>query len=721
MQSLVSFFTGLTGSGDKSAGTIQKINDARQALRRYSDAELRAACQSAETLEETLAIAAVAAARVLKLEMFDVQLRGALAMAAGRIAEMQTGEGKTLAAVPAAIWYARKGRGVHVMTANDYLARRDAKWMGDIYRLLGFSVGTIQQGMTVAERQAAYRADITYATGNEVGFDYLRDQMAFHADQQVHRPFAAAIIDEADSILIDEARIPLVIAGGGDDEETFTLRADSTVRQLHSGSDFIIQESGRNVTLTDAGTRRAEELLGCGNLYEPSNLPLLAALQNALHAHSLLRRDVDYIVKNGAVESVDEWKGRVVQNRRWPAGLHTALEVKERVAARRNGTILGSITLQNLVALYPEVCGMTGTAASQAEEFRKVYGLEVEVIPTNRPMIRADHPYVLCPTKAEKERAVIDEIHRAHSTGQPVLVGTASVEESERLSALLGDLPHQVLNARQDEAEAAIIARAGERNAITISTNMAGRGTDIRLGEGVAALGGLYVIGTNRHESRRIDNQLRGRAGRQGDPGESRFFVSYEDPLVVKYGGSSPAEVQRMAEGQNLEIRLFLEKYESAVEGQRMKLQALRQAVLTGEKACASELERVVTLRTIDDLWSRHLFEVAELRSGVVFVSWGGRDPLHEFLTRVDQWFQELEASLDGEIARRLAEAKDGGTDPTDRGAVWTYITHDQAYEGWYQRAAKGTIRKYELARRLAEWIGRPWADEARPGGNPHP
>jgi preprotein translocase subunit SecA len=602
------------------------------------------------------------------------------------------------------------------MTANDYLARRDAKWMGDIYRLLGLSVGAIQQGMSVQERRAAYRCDVTYATGTELGFDYLRDQMAFYPDQQVHREFAVAVIDEADSILIDEARIPLVIAGGSDDQGIYPVVADSCAHQLFAGRDFTIEDSSRNIILTDSGIRRAEEILGCGNLYAPANLPMLAALQNALHAYTLLHRDVDYIVKNSKVESVDEWKGRIVENRRWPEGLHTALEIKERVATKREGKVLGSITLQNLVALYPQVCGMTGTAASQAEEFRKVYGLEVEVIPTNRPVIRRDYKDALCDTKVEKFEVVADEIRAAYAEGQPVLLGTGSVEESEHLSAMLADLPHRVLNARQDEEEATIIAQAGQRGAVTISTNMAGRGTDIQLGPGVAELGGLYVIGTTRHEARRIDYQLRGRAGRQGDPGETRFFVSREDDLVVKYGGDDPEEMQRMAEGQNLEIRLFLEKYESAIEGQRMKLQALRQAILNGEKPCASELERLVRLRTIDDLWSRHLFEVAELRSGLVFVSWGGRDPLHEFLLTVDTWFHELEESLEGEIARRLAEAETGGINPTDRGAVWTYITHDQAYESWYARATKGIIRKYGWARKAADWYGRPWA---KPSGKP--
>ena len=653
----------------------------------------KAAAQDPDSVEGVIAAAARAASKVLGEQMFDVQLRGARAMASGKIAEMQTGEGKTLTAVAAAAWYARSRRGVHVMTVNDYLARRDADWMRDVYAELGLTVGYIQQGMTVPERQAAYRADITYATGTEVGFDYLRDQMALNASEQVHRPFASVIIDEADSILIDEARIPLVIAGGGDNEDTFLLIADSTARQLRMGRDFTLGDANRNVILTDAGIARAERISGCSNLFEPSNLFLFAALQNALHAHALLHRDVDYIVRDGAVKSVDEWKGRVVEDRRWPSGLHAALEMKEHVRVRPEGVILGSITLQNLIALYPEACGMTGTAASQASELRKIYGLEVQVIPPNRPVIRVDQPDVLFKTKAQKREAVVAEIRRVHATGQPVLIGTASVEESDGLSALLEDLPHELLNARDDAREAAIIARAGQRGAITVSTNMAGRGTDIRLGAGVAALGGLYVIGTNRHESRRIDWQLRGRAGRQGDPGKSRFFVSLEDDLLVKYGGSSPQEMQRFAEGQNLEIRLMLQKYESTIEGQRLKIQALRQSILTGEKPCGSELERLVSLRTIDDLWSQHLSNVAELRAGVPWVSWGGRDQLHAFLTKAHEWFEELEGSLEDEITRRLAEAESGGPDPRERGAVWTYLTTDQPFGTWTQRVTRGVMR----------------------------
>ena len=394
------------------------------------------------------------------------------------------------------------------------------------------------------------------------------------------------MIDEADSILIDEARIPLILAGGEVDEEVLARKVDPVVRRFERGRHFTLDEYGRNIALADEGIRAIEGGLRCGNLFAESSLPLYTAVHNAIHAHFLLRRDVDYVVKDSAIESVDEFKGRIAQDRRWPAGLHTAIEAKEGVPFRRQGRVLGSMTLQNLVALYPKLCGMTGTAATQAEEFRTFYGLDVEVIPTNRPVIRMDEPDVVFPSRHAKERAVVEEIRRVNAGGQPILVGTASVAESERLSAALGDIPHAVLNARNEEAEAAIIAGAGRRGAVTISTNMAGRGVDIQLGEGVAELGGLYVIGMNRHESRRIDHQLRGRAGRQGDPGRSRFFISLEDDLLVRYGigdtklGHDAESIQRLVEGQNLEIRRFLDKYESVIEGQRQRIQERRQAAL---------------------------------------------------------------------------------------------------------------------------------------------
>jgi preprotein translocase subunit SecA len=684
---------------DRDRSTVAKIQAFRAELAHLTDTELLAEASQTNDVARWFALAATAASRVLGQEMYEVQLRGALALARGSIAEMQTGEGKTLAAVPAISWFAREHRGVHVMTVNDYLARRDAAWMGGIYRMLGLSVAHVQQGMTPAERKAAYAADITCATQNEIGFDFLRDRIAMRVDEQVHREFHAAVIDEVDSILIDEARVPLVLAGGDSGDNSLAYVADQLVRDLRPGAHFTIDPGGHNVALTDSGIYALESALSCGSLFDDRNLSIHEAIGEALHAHALLHRDVDYIVKNGAIEMVDEFKGRIALDRRWPAGLHTALEAKEGVAAKSQGMILGQITLQHLVALYPTICGMTGTASTQSLEFHRVYGLRVETIPTNRPMIRVDHADVTFPTKAAKEQAVIDEIRRAHATGQPVLVGTASVADSERLSALLTDIPHEVLNARQDEREAAIIARAGERGAVTVSTNMAGRGTDIRLGDGMVELGGLYVIGANKHESRRIDNQLRGRAGRQGDPGCSRFFISLEDDLMARYGElddryrSDPDTLQRLVEGQHLDTRIFLHGYEVPFEGQRNKIHSWRQEVLESDMA---EREKRITLRTIDDLWADHLARTSDYRSGVHWVSWAGRDPHREYLLKIHEWFGELELSLPDEIARRV---ESDAADVADRGAVWTYLTTDQPFGRW----------KRELARKLpfaaAAWL----------------
>ena len=627
------------------------------------------------------------------------------------------------------------------MTVNDYLARRDAQWMREIYQYFGLSVGYIQREMTTAERKQAYACDITYATANEIGFDFLRDQLALHPEEQVHRPFAVAVIDEADSILIDEARIPLVIAGGDGTVESLPYRVDAVTRHFRRGVHFMVDEHGRNISLTDHGAHEAEQAFRCGNLYEERNLNLLCAIQDSLQAHALLHRDVDYLVKDGAIASVDEFKGRIIQDRRWPAGLHSAIEAKEGVALKKQGQVLGSITLQNLVALYPQVCGMTGTAATQARELRELYGLAVEVIPPNRPVIRVDHPDVLFPNKHEKEEAVMDEIFETHSSGRPVLVGTTSVEESESFSRRLqqAGIPHHVLNARNEEQEAAIIARAGERGAVTISTNMAGRGTDIQLGTGVAELGGLYVIGANKHESRRIDNQLRGRAGRQGDPGSSRFFISLQDDLMRRYAGEGalqirdPDALQSVVEGQNLTIRQFLRKYESVIEGQRQIIQRQRQAILTGNRyddsasndfspaasffypdgpddeqvtqpddasvltqsslvETMSETERLVRLTTIDDLWSDYLAEIADYRAGIHLVSWS-RDPLHEYLVTVHKTFTKLRSRIEEESKQRLAEAESKGILPRQRGATWTYLTTDQPFGSATERILKGLLR----------------------------
>ncbi len=715
---------------------LRAINLRREGLRALTDDELRNAehaLHGKKDLVETFALAAVIAERVLGLRMFDVQLQGALALARGHIAEMQTGEGKTLAAVPAVIWFALHGRGAHVLTANDYLARRDASWMAGIYEWFGLSVGHISQEMTSEQRRAAWRCDVTYSTANEAGFDYLRDGMARITDDLVHRPFAFAVIDEADSILIDEARIPLVIAAGVPDDPTLAYRVDALVRTLHRHADYKLDEFSRNVLLTDAGIRRVEAALGCGNIFDERNFRLLTAVQDALHAHALLKANVDYIVKNGSIELVDEFKGRIAQNRRWPAGLQSAIEAKERLGLKQQGRIFGSITVQALTGLYEHVCGMTGTAATQAEEFWKVYKLPVTVIPTNRPVIRRDLKDIVYADKAARNRAVVEEIGRVHQTGRPVLVGTASVDESERLSRQLqrAGIPHVVLNAKNDEVEAEIVAQAGALGAVTISTNMAGRGTDILLGgsppddrDKVVALGGLYVIGTTRHEARRIDNQLRGRAGRQGDPGTSRFFISLEDELLVKFGIATNPDiesVQRTAESQALETRQLLWKYESAIEYHRRDIYAMRRRVLSSpdwsvrsllaeeqyeslaNSVDAHELERAgrrLTLHVIDDLWADYLANISELRGGIHWVQWGGRDPLYEFLNGVSEIHADFEVWLKAEIAEAFASAdiREGAIhfqneERFERGATWTYLTTDAPFGMLHERILKALKR----------------------------
>ena len=716
---------------------LSAIKQRREELSLLADGPLRSAATAARDnpdVTETFALTAVIAERVLGLRMFDVQLQGALALGQGDIAEMQTGEGKTLAAVPAVIWYALHGRGVHVLTANDYLARRDAMWMSGIYQSFGLSVAHVSQNMSSATRRYAYLCDVTYATANEVGFDFLRDGLARTAEEIVQRPFAFAVVDEADSILIDEARIPLVIAGGLPDDPAFAYHVDSVIRGLRPYADYLRDEFARNVQLTDAGIRRVERALGYRNLFDEQNLRVLTAVQDALHAHALLRRDIDYIVKNRCVELVDEFKGRIAENRRWPAGLQSAIEAKERVPLKTQGRVLGSITVQSMAGMYEKICGMTGTAATQADEFWKVYKLPVTVIPTNRPMIRQDLLDILYADKGARNAAVVDEIRKVHETGRPILVGTASVEDSEALSRrlLLAGIPHSVLNARNDEAEAQIVAQAGALGAVTISTNMAGRGTDILLGgnppkdrEKVLELGGLYVIGTTRHEARRIDNQLRGRAGRQGDPGSSRFFLSLEDDLLVRFGIAENPDiesVQRTAESQNLEIREMLWKYESVIEHHRREVSSLRRDVLlspdwsiasllpeerhselikeTGE-AVLESAARPLVLSILDDLWADYLANVAELKGGIHWVSWGGRDPLYEFLTGVQKIFADFYRRLEAEVedAFATAEIQDGqirfqNEEKFERGATWTYLTTDQPFGMLGDRIMKGLRRK---------------------------
>jgi preprotein translocase subunit SecA len=569
---------------------------------------------SSTLIVELFALVREVAWREVGLRPFDVQLIGGLALYEGKIVQMNTGEGKTLAAVAPVALHALRGAGAHVLTFNDYLARRDAQWMGPIYRALGLTVGFIREGMSRADRRQAYLADVTYLTAKEAGFDFLRDGLAYDVADLVQRPFQAAVVDEADSVLIDEARVPLVIAGmiGGESGQEGLMR--TIVQQLQPGQHYAVDEYGRNVYLTEAGSDRAEDLLKCDDLYALANLHTLTELNLALHAEALMRRDVDYIVRNDQVEIVDDFTGRVVKDRHWPHGLQAAIEAKEGLVSSREGRVLGSITLQHFLRGYPHLSGMTATAEPAADELSRFYDLELLVVPSNRPCIRIDQPDYVFAGREAKQQALLSKIREVSESGRPILVGTTSVAESEELAADLRatGIDCAVLNARRDEQEARIVAEAGALGAVTISTNMAGRGTDIRLGgrrdkdhDQVAALGGLYVIGTNLHESRRIDDQLRGRAGRQGDPGASRFFISLDDDLFTRYriadsfgrrwrsaADAAPvnssilrrrvAQAQRFVEGQNFDIRQTLWRYSRFVESQRRIIHNRRRETLSG-------------------------------------------------------------------------------------------------------------------------------------------
>ena len=545
---------------------VKKIEALDSQMQALSDEELRAKTQEfkerlshGETLEnievEAFAVVREAAWRVLKMKHFHVQLLGGLVLTRGKIAEMCTGEGKTLVSTLPAYLNALSGKGVHVVTVNDYLAKRDAEWMGKIHEFLGLTVGVILSDDTPAQRKEAYQCDITYITNNELGFDYLRDNMAKDPENQVQRGLHYAIIDEVDSILIDEARTPLIISGQSNESTSLYMACDILAKQMKKGSsdgelskidalmgigieedgDFLMNEKDKFVMLTADGVRKVEKFFHIKNLSDPEHLDIQHCINLALRANNLMTKDIDYILKDGEVLIVDEFTGRVMPGRRYSDGLHQAIEAKEHVKINSESVSLATITFQNFFNKYEKKAGMTGTAMTEKQEFKKIYGLDVVAIPTNKPVIRKDSDDIIYLTKEEKYEAIIRDIIKTHETGQPVLVGTTNIEVSELLSGKL-HLPHHVLNAKFHEQEAAIIAEAGQKGAVTIATNMAGRGTDIVLGEGVKELGGLKVIGTERHESRRIDNQLRGRSGRQGDPGYSVFYLSLEDDLLRLFG-----------------------------------------------------------------------------------------------------------------------------------------------------------------------------------------
>ncbi|HOL96503.1 MAG TPA: preprotein translocase subunit SecA, partial [bacterium] len=558
---------------------VEAINSLEEWAQGLSDGELRQQTdifrqrlQDGETLEdlipESFAVVREAARRAIGMRHFDVQLIGGIVLFEGKIAEMATGEGKTLVATLAAYLRGLTGKGVHIVTVNDYLARRDREWMGPVYEFLGLSVGVIQTDMNPEERRKAYSSDITYGTNNEFGFDYLRDNMAIAKEYCVQRKLYYAIVDEVDSILIDEARTPLIISGPAEDSTDKYYIVDRAVSKLQRNKDFTVDERDQVVMLTEEGIESIQKILNV-NIYDEQNIDLVHHVQQALRAHHLFKRDDRYIVENGEVIIIDEFTGRKMPGRRYSDGLHQALEAKEGLKIQRENQTLATITFQNYFRLYEVLSGMTGTADTEAAEFMEIYKLDVVVIPTNRPLNRINYPDVVFKTEKEKFKAIAEEIEELHKKGQPVLVGTVSIEKSEKLSTLLKrrGIPHSVLNAKFHEKEAEIVAQAGQRGAVTIATNMAGRGTDIKLGEGVVELGGLHVLGTERHESRRIDNQLRGRCGRQGDPGSSRFYLSLEDDLLRIFGGEkikALAERFGMGDGEVLEHRMVTKAIENA-------------------------------------------------------------------------------------------------------------------------------------------------------------
>lgn len=653
---------------------VERINSLEERIKRLSDDELKAftphfkeRIEKGESLDEILpeafAVVREVARRTIGMRHFDVQLIGGVVLHEGKIAEMATGEGKTLVATLPAYLNALEGKGVHIVTVNDYLAKRDAEWMGPIYKFLGLSVGVITHEKNDIERKRAYYSDVTYGTNNEFGFDYLRDNMKYSIEDCVQRGFNYAIVDEVDSILIDEARTPLIISGPSEESTDKYYKIDRLTYHLVKDKDYIADEKLKTVYLTDEGIAKVERLLHIDNLYDPRHIDILHHIYQALRAHNFFHRDVDYIVKDGKVIIVDEFTGRLLPGRRFSEGLHQALEAKENVKIERENQTLATITFQNYFRMYKKLAGMTGTADTEAYEFKKIYNLDVVVIPTNKPLIRRNYPDVVYRTEREKFKAVVREIEELYRIGRPVLVGTLSIEKSERLSEMLKrrGIPHNVLNAKNHELEAEIIAQAGRLKAVTISTNMAGRGTDILLGgnpeflalkmckgqkgteeyykaleearkicekerEEVVKLGGLHVIGTERHESRRIDNQLRGRAGRQGDPGSSRFYVSLEDEIMRLFGSDRIAPIleklgmkedvpiehpliskaienaQSRVEAHNFEIRKYLLEYDNVMNKQRETVYGMRRNFLTaGEEELRAEILDMVD-EVIDEI-----------------------------------------------------------------------------------------------------------------------
>ena len=624
---------------------VEAVSALEPEMERLHDSDLKAKTEEfrerlagGETIDDLLpeafAVVREVSRRTLGMRPFDVQIMGGIVLHEGKIAEMKTGEGKTLAATMPVYLNALEGKGVHVVTVNDYLARRDAAWMGEIYAFLGLEVGLVQESMNFEERKVAYHSDITYGTNAQFGFDYLRDNIATTTAQLVQRDLNFAIVDEVDSILVDEARTPLIISGMPESAADIYYRFAAIVPRLMDGEDYEVDEKKQQVAPTESGVEKVENALGIENLYDDVNTNLVNHLNQALRAQTLFHKDDEYIVKDGEVFIVDEFTGRTLEGRRYSEGLHQAIEAKEGVEIKEENQTVATITIQNFFRMYDKLSGMTGTAATEADEFMHTYKMEVVSIPTHKDMVRDDRDDLVYKTEKAKFAAVADDISERNKAGQPILVGTVSVDVSERLSTLLKrrGIAHNVLNAKQHEREAEIILEAGERGAVTIATNMAGRGTDIKLGEGVPEVGGLYVLGTERHEARRIDNQLRGRSGRQGDPGESRFYLSFEDELLRLFGGqrmqgvidrigleedvpieagvisNSVRRAQEQVESRNFQIRKRILEYDDVLNKQREVIYAIRRDILMGEDVdtmsyVEDALTGVVTEYVSDDVY----------------------------------------------------------------------------------------------------------------------
>ncbi len=700
--------------------TVREINALEDEFAELSDddlrgktAEFRERLEQGETLDDLLpeAFACVreASKRTLGMRPFDVQLLGGAVLHEGSIAEMRTGEGKTLVATMPLYLNALLAEGVHLVTVNDYLARRDAEWMRPIYEALGMTVGVIQQDLEPEVRRAQYECDITYGTNSEFGFDYLRDNLANDIDQCVQRSYTFAIVDEVDSILIDEARTPLIISGQPEEAPDTYYTFAKIARTLSTPDDFEIDEKRKTAAPTEQGVHKVERALKIENLYAPENGQLVNHLQQALKAEALYKRDVEYVVQDGEVKIVDEFTGRIMEGRRWSEGLHQAVEAKEGVTIEAENVTVATITIQNYFRLYDKLAGMTGTALTEANEFHEIYKLGVIPIPTNQPMVRLDKNDLIYKTRDEKFAAVVGDIGERHEKGQPVLVGTISVEVSEYLSQLLErqGIPHNVLNAKQHEREAEIIKDAGQVGAVTIATNMAGRGVDIKLADGVTELGGLYILGTERHESRRIDNQLRGRSGRQGDPGESRFFLSAEDDLVRLFAGDriytildklGPGEgepiehrmltkriegAQKRVEEQNFEIRKNVLKYDDVLNHQRGVIYAERRAVLEGTDMREQVLE-----------W------IDEVLEGVVEIHTDSQFP--------EEWdLDEMFAGLQSIYAVSFGVADLGPREEIDRDAVIDRVLADARRQYEAKEAAYSSDERIgpDVMRQLERFI----------------